>query len=398
MNSGPFLLIIGPLLGGLTAVLLQRWARLTAVSGAVASGALWLALRLSSGSQWPLFGVSFVLTDEGRALFQGLLLLLGLLFVLALRWPPGRHALPACLAAVSPLAAMVMVRPLTLGALFLVLAAVLLAVGAANGAAVAAANGAAGVRSAMAAWRYLMMALLALPMLLLVGWLADAPGALPLGAARVLAVASIILVGGFPFMLWVRPTARQAGPLLRPFLFGGAPLVVMAFLFSWLQVRPDWQADPGFQTWLRWSGLMTAVLGGLLAATAADWDDLLVSLLLLDVGAGLLVLLLPGALGWQTAVSIHVGRAAGLLLAGVGRLGVWRRPLAVGLMAYGCLTLLGLPLTLGFNGRWALLAGLPGQNGGGVAVGLLLLAQAAGLWGVAHWAWRIGRSADSSAP
>ena len=394
------MLLVGPLVGavvvGLAAALAGLLpgtarqlgaARVTAVTGTVAAVVLWLLLTAATQDTWLVYGRSLNLTDAGRTTFQGMFLLLAALYLLTWVWPAGRDFVPTSLAAVAPLAAMVMIRPFTLGALFLPLAVALLVMAMQSGR-----HG-----DAAAGWRYLVMTVLALPLFLLAGWLTATPAALSSGAARVLAVAIAITVGGFPFYMWVRPAARQGSPLLRPFLFGGAQLAVMAFLFGWLGEAPGWQADPVFQSWLRWSGLLTALLGGLLAAMAADGEELLSSLLLLDMGVGLLALLLPGTVGWQTAAAIHAGRSVGLLLVGVGwlwlsggdKLGRWQRPLAMGLWVYGCLSLVGLPLTPGFNGRWALLSALGSGELGAVWLPLwLLAAMAGGLWGV----WRtVGR-------
>ena len=376
IDSGPFLLIVGPLAGAAVVWLLGRWPRAAVIAGAVAAAGLGLLLALAGNDVWAVYGRSLALGDGVRAVFQLLLLLVGVLFLLSLRWPIGRDTAPASLAAVSPLAAMVMIRPLALGAFFLIPVAALLAAAVQSGR-----PGKIGP-----AWRYLVMMTLALPLLLLTGWLASTPAAFPLGAARVLALAAMIVVGGFPFYMWVRPAARQASPLLLPFLFGGAQLALLLLVFGWLMARPDWQADPGFQSWLRWSGALTVLLGGLLAATAVDGDDLLASLLLLDMGMGLLTLLLPGKMGWETAVAIHLGRVVALLLVGVGRL-MWAELSKFGavLWLYGSLTLLGLPLTAGFGGRWALLNALPGLGGETPAIvlpGLLLLGTACGLWGI----------------
>ena len=386
------MLIVGPLVGavvvGLVGALGRRFShvphgrRWMPVAATVAALALWLLLTLAAQDEWAVYGRSLLLNDMGRTLFQGLLLLLAVTFALTAVWPQESPFVPLSLAVISPLAAMVMIRPYALGALFLALAVVVLVM-----TMQADRRADTGV-----AWRYLVMGVLALPFFLLAGWLADTPAAFPWGAARVLAVAAILVLGGFPFMMWVRPAARQVSVLLRPFLFGGVQLAVIAFLFGWLLAKPGWQADPGFQNWLRWSGLLTVLLGGLLAAAARELPDVLPSLLLLDVGMGLLTLLLPGVAGWETAVSILTARSISLLLAGLGWLlsggyseGMAQRPWAAALWFYGCFSLLGLPLTPGFAGRWALLSALPGQSegaGGVILIALLLLGVAGGLWGV----------------
>jgi len=412
IDSGPLLLIVGPLVGAVVVALVgalgrrfphvghvRRWMP---VAATIAALALWLLLLLAAQDEWAVYGRSLLLNDIGRALFQGLLLLLAVTFGLTAVWPEESAFVPFSLAAISPLAAMVMIRPYALGALFLALAVVVLAM----------AMQADRRADTGAAWRYLVMVVLALPFFLLAGWLADTPAAFPWGAARVLAVAAILVLGGFPFVMWVRPAARQVSVLLRPFLFGGAQLAVMAFLFSWLLAIPGWQADPGFQNWLRWSGLLTVLLGGLLAAAARELPDVLPSLLLLDLGMGLLTLLLPGMAGWETAVSVLTARSISLLLMGLGWLllggrgeGAAQRPWAAALWLYGCLSLLGLPLTPGFAGRWLLLSALPGLSAGTgevVLTGLLLAGLAGGLWGLGRFVLRLrepfDRHEDVAAP
>jgi len=405
LDSGPFLLIVGPLAGAAVVALvvalanaLGRWlpgqwdrARLTGGAGAVLAAGLWLLLTQAAQAEWVVYGRALVLDETGRSLFLGILLLLALLYGLTAVWPAESGFVTASLAAVAPLAAMVMIRPFTLGALFLVLAAAALTMAMQSGR----------TNYTGAAWLYLVVTILALPFFLLAGWMAEAPAAFPWGAARLLAAAAILVLGGFPFVMWVRPAAGAMAVLLRPFLFGAVQLAVLAFLFNWLLARPAWVADPGFQSWLRWSGGITALLGGLLAATSRDWRELPASLLLLNLGLGILTLLLPGTLGWETAVSVLAARSLSLLLVGVGGLLLGSQP-PVGdlagrsrrvgglLWAYGCLSLLGLPLTLGFDGQWALFSALPAAGGGtsGVAlIGLLLAGIAGGLWGLGRVVW-----------
>ena len=311
-----------------------------------------------------------------------LLASLGALYLLALVWPVARDLVPITLAAAGLLAAALLVETAAWGGPLLIMGLLLLALA-----------GQSGQRGEVgASWRYLVLTLVALPLLLLAGWQAGLPAALPLSGAALLAGAALLLLGGFPAFLWVRPLARRAAPPLWPFLFGGAQLAIVAYLFRWLAAQPAWATEAAWVAWLTWGGVGAALLGGLLAALATAEEELLPSLLLLDLGVALLLLLRPDGAGWETAVLLYRGRLVGLLWAGVGWL-LWRegvagrkRPLGRLLWAYGGLTLIGLPLTAGFAARWALLAQVPP-----LAAGLLLLALLGGLWGLGRWLAAAGR-------
>lgn len=357
------------------------WERATAVAGLVALVLL---------AWWFLPGEPLV--SPALSLLLGSL---AALYLFALLWPQSRDLVPITLAATFLLGTALLVEELLWGGLLLLMGVLLLAaVGQVRG------RGDAG-----ASWRYLVLTLLALPFLLLAGWQAGLPGAaLPLGGPPLLAGAAILLLGGFPASLWVRPLARRAAPLLWPFLFGGAHLAIVAFLFGWLAGQPAWAADAAWRAWLTWGGVAAALWGGLLAALSQDEEELLPSLLLLDMGFALLLLLRVDGAGWETAVAFYRSRIIGLLLIAVGwgvreSYSVFRKPYSVFgepftdhgsrttdngqritallLRGYGALTLLGLPLTLGFAARWSLLSQLEV-----IPAGLLLLATLGGLWGL----------------
>jgi NADH:ubiquinone oxidoreductase subunit 2 (subunit N) len=98
------------------------------------------------------------------------------------------------------------------------------------------------------------------------------------------------------------------------------------------------------------------------------------SLVLLDLGVSMLTLTMNGLDGWNIAVSLQLARLASLVLMGVGlRLlpqsghkptgdtfaslrGLGRRyPLSTALLTFSCLSLIGMPMTIGFAARWSFL-------------------------------------------
>jgi hypothetical protein len=273
-----------------------QWrGRITAVAGLLLLGLLGWRLNAE-------------MATAEAALFW-LLASLAAFYLFSLLWPPGGGLIPLTLAAAALLALALLVETPAWGGLLLIMGALLLA-----------AAGQGGARGDVGpGWRYLVLTLLALPFLLLAGWQAGLPTAFPLSSAALLAGAAILLLGGFPASLWVRPLARRAPPLLWPFLFGGAHLAIVAYLFGWLAAQPAWTADAAWRIWLTWGGVAAALFGGVLAALSADEEELLPSLLLLDMGVALLLLLLPGdGGGWETAVAFYRARIIGLLLLAVG--------------------------------------------------------------------------------
>jgi NADH:ubiquinone oxidoreductase subunit 2 (subunit N) len=376
--SGPVLLIAGPLLAALLALLICRRQRLVAVVGAVEAWILWgmvtaipleptaveRANRLFAGDTLAILGRPLVLTDGIRALYLFLLVGSSLLFLLSFPFPQGRHFVPGGMAALAPLAAALMIEPFAFGALLLLVAMATLAV-------VIQSERATTTRAAL---RYLLMAVLAVPLLLTAGWmLAGEQLTLLRPASRLLLLGSLLLLAGFPFHIWVGPIVAETPLLVPAFIFGLVHLVVTAFIFKLLLANPALQQDAALRDLLRQSSVATAILAGLLALTATDFRRLLGSLLLLDMAMSLLALSFGSWEGWRTAVSLQIFRSVSLLLASTGlallnrqmgagadevddllpERGLGRNaPLAALLFMYGCFSLLGLPLTVGFSGRW----------------------------------------------
>lgn len=392
----PGLLMVGLLAAAMLSLALCRWRRATAVAGTAAAGLLWLWLRSApldeQTSLLLVYGRSFTMTEGIRWLFLLLAAGAGLLFLLSLAWPQGRYFVPASLAVLSLLAAMLMVRPFSFGALFWLMAAALLAILVQSGPA----------GPTQGALRFLVMAVLTASLLLVAGWMLTAgQAAMQAAAGRLLALAFIILLAGFPFHIWVQPLMAAAPSLAAVFLFGLAQLAVTLFVTDLLAAYPWLQEMAALASLLRWSSGLAALTAGLLALTAADYGRLIGSLLLLDMSVSLALLLTPVAVGWETAVLLPLTRFISLLLIalGAGALqhqgrGVgfdafrgWgrRRPLATAVFAFGIVSLSGLPLTVGFTGRWAALALIARQSSAGLNLPIiLLLAMGGGIYGV----WR----------
>lgn len=355
------------------------WWRLTAVAPAA-------SLPMPPSHALTVAGTTLALLPSGQALWQLIYGVVTVLFGLALLWPQGRHFVVGTLLALVPLALVQLVPLLPLQAVCLCVGLAVLGLVAQDGRA----------EATLVTLRFVFMMLLALPFLLLGGWYGSFNGAEQVGLAiRLLLLATLLLLGGFPFFIWVSRLVVDAPLGVTVLLLGVGQTAVFAFLFQLLQLNPVLLADTSLG---RWCGVATALVGGVLALTAVEPRRLLGALLLLDIGFGLLTLTFSSPAGWETALTLLLVRLLSLLLALVGLqlaeggtgatswAGQGRRsPLALLLFVYGCLALLGLPLTVGFGGRWVILTGVVAV-GGETAVSwqtiLLLLATAMGTYGL----------------
>jgi formate hydrogenlyase subunit 3/multisubunit Na+/H+ antiporter MnhD subunit len=254
--------------------------------------------------------------------------------------------------------------------------------------------------STRAGLRYLAMTALALPCFLVAAWLFELHArnphnvALAEPAVTLLALGFAILLGVVPFQAWLPAVAVEAPPMVTAFLIGTVNPVLLLLLTSLLQRHP-WlmAANQAFQL-LTVGGLLTGLVGGLLALGQRDFGRLLAYTALSDLGCLLLGLGTASAEGLTATALQLVNRSLALVLAGVG-LATLRRyafsdafadlgnvaqrmPLvSIGLLA-GLLSLAGFPLTGGFASRW-LIYRLVYQKNHLYAIALILSGGAAAL-------------------
>jgi len=373
----PVLPIVGPIIAAFALLLLGRWPRVQTIAGIAASFTLafWIAVLpldnaassqgsgVFSGRAWLLAERPLLISEGLQNLFVFFFIALALLFLLSILFSQGASFVPAGLAAISPLAAALMVQLFTFGAILLVIAVTLLIM-----------TYSPVVRhKTMGSVRYLLFFVLALAPLLLAGWLFESGQAAlfsPL-IVTMLAVAFAILLAGFPFYIWVYPIVAEAPFLIPALIFGVAQMAVITFIFSFLQANPWLQQNSQFQIWMGWSGTGTVLVAALLILTAGQWRFLLGHLLLLNMGMAVLTLTLPEQAAWDVAILFHLSRFITLIIAGIalsllqrqGRHeaiadshGLGRKaPLTVALLAYAFFSLLGTPLTIGFPAQWAII-------------------------------------------
>jgi NADH:ubiquinone oxidoreductase subunit 2 (subunit N) len=387
----PLLLLFGPPLIALLVYGLRR-ERAAALVGAAGVAILALIVAtaplgegggLFGGDTWPLLGRAFRLSESLRAImlfvYGGAILLL----LLAAIAPQGLAFAPGAILLLAPLAAALLIQPFVFGALLLLPAAAL--------AALMLQGQKSGVTTA--AMRCLATAAFGVPLLLILGWMLGADQ-VAFGATigRLLALALVILLAGFPFHIWIRPAVAQSPPLTLALVFGLFHLVIAVFGLSLLSGAPWIRQQPYFSQLATTLGGATVAIGGLLALSASGPNSLLAYSLLADIGAGILALAWTG--GEATLLLHFVARFISLLLASIGlaylrpQLPVggfapglaWRGLLPLALFAYGALSLAGLPLTPGFAGRWPII-GLAAGHSPALAA-LLVLSAAATTAGV----------------
>lgn len=377
----PLLLLLLPLIAALAARIVERRRRVVAAVGLTSVAALAavviVAISRPGDPTATVLGRTLALTSPARGLLLLVYALTGGLF--ALHWfrPVSRSFVAVALVALSPLAAALLITPLGLA---LALLAVALSV-----AAVALYGGR--YAAAGAAWRAFLLAVLGLLPLLWAAW-AQAAGQGGVALPLVMLLATLLLLGGFPFHSGLRGLARWSPPGALALVLGPVQIVVVALLFGLLDLTPAARAATEFQTALRGGALLSALLAAFLMHRERSASGMLSGALLLDAGGLTLAALAPGAAGLAVALAALMGRTLSLLLialglswpsGGKGRTNALRRAL----LLYGALSLVGVPLTPGFAGRWTQLLLL----GGAWSWAAVLFVAALG---VAAWTvWRV---------
>jgi NADH:ubiquinone oxidoreductase subunit 2 (subunit N) len=383
METGfPLVLLVGPALAAAVALVIRQRRRATVILGLAALGLLTLLLwlagpgRLFADSTMAILGREVTLTPLARSLFLFIYPAMGVLFIATWFRPGGRAIVPLGLAVLAPLAGALMVSPAGFGTVLIVTAAAVLIPTLHGGR----------YEAASAAWRYFALTAIAIaPMLLTVSPPPDGTAvswAIPL-------LAALILLGGFPFHVWAGGLGRRAPHAALALAVGLAPIVVVVIVLSFLDAAPVARNSVEFQAAVRWSAALTALIAAFEMGRAADWRGLVAGALMLDMGLLLAATLAPGAGGLLIALPALMSRFLSLLLITLGwgwpaddlsegtvtSARRWAARIPQVLLVYGCLSLIGLPLTPGFAGRWAQLAASSGD--GGVWLGLLLVASLA---------------------
>ncbi len=372
-----------------------RSLALAAAAAAVVLALLGLGLPLDERILWgrALFPSTFTILGRTLAIDSAdrisLAMMFGqgaLLFLAGGLFGAGRFYLPGGLLVLGLLAAALFVRPFIFAAIFLELAAaaaVLMLVDEKH-------------RETRGAWRFLVFVTLAMPFILLSGWLLENNAVNPndVGlisqAALTLGVGFAILLAVVPFQSWMPLVAEKAPPLASAFVFVVMQQAVVFLMLTFLGAYPWLGQNPIVNRALTVVGGAMVAVGGLFAFGQQNFGRVMGYAMLMDVGAVVLALGLGTSAGIAAALTTLALRGLALPLWAIGcdqlrRVaggddfvsvrGLARQyPLASAAVIFGLLSLAGFPLTAGFAGRWALIRLLAQTHPTGAIMLLLGLA------------------------
>lgn len=373
----PALLIALPLAVAVITLAIGRWSRIaTGLGVATALGIAMLSLVAWRGegpvvASWIVAGRAFELTPF-IALFLGLLAL-SVAVLLFLHWvAPGPQSLIAGgLAALAFLAAALMVEPFAFGAVFLAAATAMAVPSLYGGRFTAAAP----------SWQAFLVVTLAMPMLVAAGWFLDSGQAETGMAVAILLTALLLLLGGFPFYIWISGLAREASLPAVALMLGVVAAGVAVWLAHMLDQFPVVRGSTVFQTAVLGSVAASSLIAAFGLMRATDSRGWLAYGLVFDAGLQVATLTVPMTTATAVIAAGMIGRLLVLLI--LVALAGWPGPKRMQpnansssgrriILAYLGLSLLGLPLTPVFAARWATLSALANQSP--LALGLVLLA------------------------
>jgi len=369
------LLIFLPLgVAGPVYLLRRYWSMAVALSLAAVVILATICWRMPLGEPSYLLGRELILDDLNRFFLLLLYVLAGLMIIYAWREPQGWAFCPCLLAILGLLSGAIMISTFLL-AVFLLEIAGLIFVFMIHGSRPAPAGAAVG---------YLVALVVAAPCLLLLAWFVESYVLRPEDvllirfAVIALSIGFGILLAAAPFHFWL-PAVVQGAPAMAGAvlicLFGQTSL---ALLIAALHSNPWLATDAPTLSVISASGLLTAVLGGVLAFAQRQPGRLLAYAAISGMGF-VLVGIGTGSLEGLTAALAHsVNRCLMVLLVAMslGALGTgleqgWGSSLRQalrrapgGVLGYvaGGLALGGFPLLNGFATRWLVYRSLTEQD------------------------------------
>lgn len=332
----------------------------------------WLA-GLTIPDSFLILGRAFVVEPGDRLALAFIFAQAALLFLVSGLGETSAGLYGAGLSVLGLLAAALFVRPFLFAALFIQLAAALSVFMLAGGTG-APIGGARAVRGAL---RYLVFTTLAVPFILLTGWLVEASTASPgdltftSQATLLLMIGFAILLAVFPFHSWLPVVAEQCSPFAAAFVFSVMRQGVVFLLLTFLNTYPWLSQNPLVYRSLTLAGGGLALVGALFAFGQRNVGRTLGYAMLIDTGAVMLGIGLGTLAGVEAAVATlaMAGLALPMWAAGVDHLrrstggddfaslvgAARRQPVAAGAVIVGLLSIAGVPLTAGFTARWPVL-------------------------------------------
>jgi formate hydrogenlyase subunit 3/multisubunit Na+/H+ antiporter MnhD subunit len=400
--AGPILLLVMPLLAAVITYFVRRWAILAAFIAAATAGVLaFLCLRLpldrsafvlgqevAFGRPVVVIGQTLQLDSAGQLWLAFIFGLAVVFYLFAWRISQGRSFFPFSLVIMTLYVLVILLEGFSLQVIAYAIS-VTLAVFIVQGGQLTSVRG---------AQRYLVVSLLAVPLLLAAAWLMDPARSTPQDAEtirRVLLPAALgfgLLLGAFPFGTWMPALAAATPPIVTAFVFTAGQAMALFLTLIFLRDNVLILSDGAASAVIQIAGLVMAVAGGVMAAVQRDFGRLFGYAAMSDVGVLLLALVAGGSQS-VTLVLLH-GVSRGVMitlmaaalsilrhrattdrfddLAGVAR----RMPVATVGLVLGGLALAGFPLTAGFPIRWAVYRAMSGEE---MLWTILLLVSSAGI-------------------
>jgi len=378
-------LILLTLTGGLAVavVLLRRQATaswLMASTGAALVSLLAFLVRVdgdaglpgvpvSISGTWTILGRSLELGTANRAVVGFVFLVAAFMFAGARVARPGRLFYGAGLLVVALVAGSLMAVPFLYAAVFLegmALVAVLMLYPPERG----------GARAPM---RMVLLYTLGMMALLTAGWQAGSlgSGSVAPEAARTATVLAVLgfglLLAAPPFHLWLPSAAGHSHPYALSFVLliaqAGALFLVLRFFdaYAWLR------ENQALFVAARWVAIGIAAFASLWAMAQRSLARTAVYAVMADTAVILLAFSAMSTEGYQLALGLSAARVIGLGVWGLGAsvlqntgagdtteelTGIaYTAPLATAAAMVGLFSVAGFPITAGFPGRWAVMAG-----------------------------------------
>jgi len=225
-----------------------------------------------------------------------------------------------------------------------------------------------GMRTESGVLRYLVFQTLALPLILLTGWMLAGIGSAPSANPLIVRSAMLVLfgfalwIGAFPFHSWIPMISEKSHPWALSFLFAILQTALSVFLLQFLDQYAWLRNLPMIFSGLRWIGVIMIAVAGLLSAVQTKLGKSFGYLVLYETGYSLLavglartgglnylaMLFIPRLLSYAVislALSALVQDQSPDALLYTNQAGLFRtRPIVTGGILIGIFSLLGLPL------------------------------------------------------
>ena len=381
MIAGPVLVLLALLLSAAALYFLRRLEAFAALAAAAVTAVLAVGIwqlpldgptrvaerMVAMGQQVKLQDLTLQITPAGEALLVFLMGMGTLTFILAWRTYQGRTFYPFGLAQLALWVVAALMQPLVFAPFVLSLASIL--------AVFLIQAGKAG--ETRGAWRQLLFPTLSVPFFLIASWYIDQAPLNP-DDQTPYRIAGWLLITGFVLLLQPAPlhvavpaVAEKSPPVVAVFLWIGGQSTTLFLLQRFLVTYPWLTSVVDSASWLLWLGVLTALLGGVIAATQDTLGRYMGYAAVYDYGVLLVAMALRGTAGVPVAIWLLLTRTIALLTLATGaaiikhhmesdRLedlngAASRLPWAVAVMVMGGFALAGMPLTAQFASRWALL-------------------------------------------